>query len=102
MVGPKKTVHTHGCRRCRTRYEDNCVTPKQNALCVACRGGRAFQLLVDGAKPRPCCVATSRLVTKDELRRYSLAGEASWWICGTCKRTQIYRPTTDDVLKETT
>lgn len=96
----KKTVHWHGCRRCRTRYEDTCATPKENELCSACRGGIPFQLLVDNAKPRECCAGTSRLVTKEEQKRYTLAGEASWWICQKCSRTQIYRPSTNDVFKE--
>lgn len=100
-MAEKKTVHRHGCRRCRIPYEDTCKTPKQNELCTGCRGGIPWLLLIDNARPRQCCVDTSRLVTKDELKRYTLAGEASWWICATCKRTQIFKPKPGDVFIQT-
>jgi hypothetical protein len=91
--GSKKTVHWHACRRCRlTCYEDNCDTPPINALCTSCRGGRAWQLLVEGRKPRPCCREQARLVRKDEKATYRLAGDTLWFICPTCARTHPYDP----------
>lgn len=97
MAESKKTWHVHACRHCRLRYEDNCKTPKDDEQCVGCRGGHPFQLLVDGARPRDCCV-NSRLVTKDEKSTYRLAGTANWFICPTCKRTQSFKAKASDVF----
>ena len=91
--------HAHGCRQCRTRYEDACADTKANALCAGCRGTRVWQLLIDNASPHSCCL-DSRIATKDECKSYSLAGSATWWICPACKRTQVYKPNPTHVLKE--
>lgn len=87
----KKTVHWHGCQRCHTGYEDNCTTKTVDGLCIACRGGRAWQLLIDSRAPRPCCQA-ARLVTKEQRETYRLAGGHLWFICPVCARTHPYDP----------
>ena len=94
-----KSFHAHGCKTCRTRYMDNCNNRGVNDLCTACRGtGVPWQLLIDNAAPRPCCEEDSRPVPKDKAgtsdlhRRYQLAGDAPWFLCNTCARTQIYDP----------
>jgi hypothetical protein len=89
----KPKIHAHGCSRCDTRYEDVCGTPAVDGLCVACQGGRPWQLLIDSRAWRACCVAVRR-TTKEERERYRLAGnpKRTWWICADCKRTQVYRP----------
>jgi len=89
---PKKTVHVHGCPRCRVRFEDTCITPAVDELCTTCRGGKAFELLRENAAPKDCCRRSARLVTKDEKNRYSLAGKSVWHICPTCSRTHPYDP----------
>lgn len=92
----KKTAHAHGCRQCRVRYTDNCTDPKEDGLCIGCRGGRPWQLLITNAAPRACCLQ-ARLVTKEEKTRYSLAGRSNWHICPTCRRTHPGKPTEKDI-----
>lgn len=84
--------HAHGCRRCNVRYDDACTTPTQDDLCTACRGLRPWQVLIDGALPRDCCRQKARLVTKDEIAIYKLAGTRMWFICPTCARTHPFDP----------
>lgn len=97
MATSKKTWHKHACRGCRIGYVDGCDTPKDDELCIGCRGGRQWDLLVDGARPRDCCV-NSRRATKDEAVTYRLAGRANWFICPICKRTQTYKPQAEHVF----
>lgn len=84
--------HAHGCVRCHTRYEDACPTAETDSLCITCRGGRGWQLLIDNARPTDCCVAGSRLATKDQMAVYRLAGGHLWFICTTCRRTHPFNP----------
>jgi hypothetical protein len=60
---------------------------------MRCRGGRPWQLLIDNAAPRPCCVTSSRLADKRDREIYHLAGRANWHICRECRRTHPFRPT---------
>ncbi len=92
----KKDLHAHGCRRCRTRYEDACSDRREDGLCTTCRGGRGFLLLVANRAPRACCLA-SRLVTKEERTLYALAGRSNWHICPHCRRTHPYKPTSKEI-----
>lgn len=82
----KKTWHVHICRACGINYQDTCTTPIEDGKCTGCRGGIPWQLLIDNAKPRTCCLE-SRLATRDERKTYRLAGRANWRICPSCKRT---------------
>jgi hypothetical protein len=84
--------HAHGCTRCRVRYEDACTTPDTDGLCTTCRGGRAWQALIDSAAPHPCCLEHSRLVTKDQKSTYKLAGAHLWFLCRECHRTHPFDP----------
>ncbi len=86
------TRHAHGCIRCQTRYEDACDDSSTDALCVECRGGRGFTLLIENARPRLCCQARSSIVTKDQRDTYRLAGSKVWWICRDCARTHPFNP----------
>lgn len=86
------SLHAHGCRQCHIRYQDACPTPAEDATCKGCRGLRVWQLLIDGAASKDCCIATARLVTKDEKDTYRLAGSHLWFICTVCKRTQPHDP----------
>jgi hypothetical protein len=88
----KGTLHAHGCIRCHLRYQDACRQHTEDGLCTSCRGGKAWQLLIDNASPKDCCTATARLVTKDERSSYRLAGAHVWFICATCKRTHPFDP----------
>lgn len=94
MAGKAKggAPHAHGCRSCKTRYEDSCSTPERNGKCPACNGGKPWQLLIDNRKPKDCCRDTSRLANKAEVAAYSLGGDTPWFICRTCARTQVYDP----------
>lgn len=87
----KGRLHAHGCTRCHVRYTDACVD-LLDGHCTACRGGRAWQLLIDSAAPHDCCFEKSRLITKDDKERYSLAGGHLWHICTTCSRTHPCKP----------
>jgi hypothetical protein len=80
--------HAHGCKRCAIRYEDACTDPLTNGPCTSCRGGRAWQLLIENALPQQCCLEHSRLATKDERETYRLAGSTLWWICSRCAPTR--------------
>jgi hypothetical protein len=84
--------HAHGCTRCAVRYEDACTEHTIDGLCTACRGGRAWQLLIDNAAPHECCTHNSRLVSKAEKITYHLAGTRLWFICATCSRTHPFNP----------
>lgn len=92
----KKELHAHGCRRCRTRYMDACASRTEDDLCITCRGGLAWQLLIDHRAPHACCIA-ARLVTRQERDTYSLAGRSNWHICPVCKRTHPFKPTAEDI-----
>ncbi len=92
----RKTAHWHGCVRCHNAYEDNCAAKTEDNLCVECRGGRGFQLLIDNRQPRDCCRTQSRLVTKDQKKSYRLEGSRLWFICTVCARTQPYNPQRTD------
>lgn len=86
-------MHWHACTRCRrVQYDDNCTEPDIDRLCMRCRGGRPWQLLLQNRAPRTCCREVSRLATKDEKKSYSLAGSGRWWICQACARTQPFNP----------
>ncbi len=87
-------AHWHACRRCLVAYYDNCKDKITDALCVVCRGGRGFQLLIDNREPRESCRRTARLVTKDQKATYRLEGGRTWFICTECARTQPYNPQT--------
>ncbi len=88
----KKTVHAHGCRKCKRRYEDNCKDPKTNGVCMSCASGQPPPLWVTNRDPRDCCRVHSRLARKEEYAPYLLAGSAAWFICRVCARTFIYDP----------
>jgi hypothetical protein len=92
----KGSYHAHGCVRCGTRYQDACESHQVDALCTTCRGGRAWQLLIDNAAPHPCCHQHARLVTKDEKQIYRLGGTRLWFICSSCARTHPYNPRRND------
>jgi hypothetical protein len=84
----RNSLHAHGCTRCHLRYDDACADPATDGRCVACRGGKAWQLLIDSNAPRDCCRQQARLVHgKEEKERYRLAGSGLWFICPTCART---------------
>lgn len=87
----KGSLHAHGCVRCQVRYQDACAEPAIDTLCTGCRGLLVWQLLVDSAAPHECC-RNSRLVTKEEKVRYSLAGTRLWFICPRCARTHPFDP----------
>jgi hypothetical protein len=91
----KGSLHAHGCTRCHIRYQDAC-RELADRLCTGCRGGRPWQLLIDNASPKDCCVATARLATKDEKSTYRLAGTRLWFICAQCKRTHPFDPKHED------
>lgn len=88
----KKDLHAHGCPKCKERYEDACNESAKNFICSFCENGVGWELLREARRPKDCCRAHSRLANKDEIKRYSLAGDAKWWICTACKLTQIYKP----------
>lgn len=88
----KKDLHAHGCLKCKERFEDACYEPEKNHLCSFCENGTGWELLRESRRPKDCCRAHSRLANKDEVKKYSLAGDARWWICTACKLTQIYKP----------
>lgn len=89
-----KTVHAHGCKKCKVRYEDNCETPAVNGLCTGCKGHMPWRLLIESRLPKDCCRVFSRLMKdKKERATLSLAGDSDWWRCQECGRTQIYDPT---------
>lgn len=92
----KKELHAHGCRRCRTRYEDSCPQRDEDDLCITCRGGFGWQLLIQNRAPKPCCIH-SRLATKQEKQTYLLAGRSNWQICPTCRRTHPFRVTDKEI-----
>jgi hypothetical protein len=54
--------------------------------------GRPRALWNENKLPVTCCPATSRKASKAERQLYKLAGQATWWICGTCSRTIPYQP----------
>lgn len=91
MTG-RRTYHAHGCRQCRTRYQDNCEQHGEDDLCPKCSGLAPSQLLIDNAAPHDCCYARSRLATKDERKTYHLAGRSNWFLCIACGRTHPTRP----------
>lgn len=86
----------HACRGCGLRYIDGCDEIGEDGLCIRCRGGRPWQLLIDNAAPRECCLR-ARLVTKDERKTYRLAGRANWLICPLCKRTFGHKPQPEEI-----
>lgn len=88
----KGNLHAHGCTGCATRYEDACATPAVNGRCTRCRGGRAWQLLIDNRLPGPCCRDKARLVTKAQKETYRLGGTTLWFICPQCARTHPFDP----------
>jgi hypothetical protein len=92
----KRELHAHGCRQCRTRYQDTCKDRGEDDLCPACLGGKPSELLIHGRAPRTCCLA-SRLVTKAERTLYDLAGRSNWHICPTCARTHPFKPTEKEI-----
>jgi hypothetical protein len=94
----KKESHAHGCRRCRTRYVDTCRNKAEDGLCINCRGGMAWQLLIDNRAPHRCCI-DSRLATKAEKETYSLAGRSNWHICPHCRRTHPFKVTHKEIRK---
>lgn len=71
---------------------DTCTTPGTDGDCTVCRGVRPWWLLIYNAAPRDCCRNDSRIATKDERKRYALAGEHTWWICRSCARTHPFAP----------
>ena len=79
---------------CATRYEDACRTPDVDERCITCRGGRGWHDLIEEARPKTCCQANSRLVTKEQRAAYKLAGGRMWFICKECARTHPFDPTT--------
>lgn len=89
------SLHAHGCTHCGIRYEDACADPGTDGRCTACRGGRPWLLLIDGASPKDCCRETARLARKDEKKTYRLAGTRLWHICTACKRTHPFNPRTE-------
>jgi hypothetical protein len=88
----KGSFHAHGCVRCTTRYQDACQNFHDDGLCTSCRGGRAWQYLIDSAAPHECCRTNARMVTKNEKQVYRLAGTRLWFICATCARTHPFNP----------
>jgi hypothetical protein len=98
VAGARKTWHVHACRACGIRYVDGCDQINEDDRCTGCRGGRPWQLLIDNAAPRECCLR-SRLATKDERKTYRLAGRSNWHICPVCKRTQGHKPREEEVFR---
>lgn len=88
-----KTFHYHACEDCRAKYPDGCDTPKVNGTCNTCRSGRRSVHAV-GHEVHDCCRTDSRLVNKDDLKVYRLAGSTNWWICRVCARTFATNPRT--------
>lgn len=88
------TRHAHGCTRCATRYEDACTTPGTDGLCITCRGGRGWALLIQGMEPAPCCTECAVVATKDDRQTYRLVGSRVWFLCKSCARTFPYDPIT--------
>lgn len=88
----KNTLHRHGCITCHDRYDDACATPAVNAQCLNCVTGRPVRMaiLMLGQMPKDCCRVHCRRPTKDERERYSLAGDAPWFICSVCKLTHPF------------
>jgi hypothetical protein len=84
--------HAHGCKDCHVRYDDACTTPPVDGQCTTCRGGLAWQLLIDSAAPHDCCRERSRLVRKEEKETYRLSGAHLWFICAQCSRTHPTDP----------
>jgi hypothetical protein len=89
------TLHAHGCLHCHTRFTDACETPEYDDLCVGCRGGLVWTVMVQSANPRQCCRELARMVTKDEKSQYRLAGTRRWFICPRCARTHPFNPKTE-------
>jgi hypothetical protein len=88
----KKTVHAHGCKRCRRRYEDNCKTPTKNGTCLSCTSGHPPPIWVLNRDPKDCCRVHARRTRKEETAPYLLAGDEPWFICRICARTFAYDP----------
>lgn len=85
--------HAHGCKRCRTYYEDACENRSENDLCFECRTGKTgWTILIEGRSPKDCCLYESKKASKDQMKVYRLAGNLPWWICGHCARVQVYEP----------
>jgi len=97
MATLKKTWHVHACRGCGNTYRDTCDQAGEDATCDTCSGHRAWQLLVDNASPRTCCL-NARLVNRDEKKTYRLAGRSNWHICKTCGRTHGHKITPIEVI----
>lgn len=83
--------HAHGCAECHLRYTDACNIPDVDGRCQACRGSHR-PLWSLNADPAECCLEHSRLVTKEEMARYALAGSHTWYRCSQCSRTHPYKP----------
>lgn len=101
----KVGVWAHRCTSCGQRYEstEGVVAvgkrgaarrvPAPDGECSECRTGHAPPIWILARRPKDCCRAESRPMTRaDERERYRLAGSASWWICTTCSRTHPFNP----------
>ena len=86
--------HAHGCSngKCLTYYEDACEDKGTNGLCSKCRMGHCWELLVENRRPKDCCLYDSKKATKEEIKLYRLSGNATWWHCSFCARSQIFEP----------
>jgi hypothetical protein len=88
--------HAHGCVHCGIRYEDACADSSLDARCTTCRGGRAWDLLIEHNAPGECCATHARIVRKEERDTYHLAGTRIWFICTRCARTSTFDPATSN------
>lgn len=84
--------HAHACLQCGERYEDACETSAEDDICASCRHGHPWPFWRTSRLPQTCCRSNSRKATKDDRSTYRLGGQATWWICLTCKRTHPYDP----------
>lgn len=103
--GLAKTLHVHGCMRCRHRYEDNCADPMHDALCSLCRsnGQTPDPWWPEARMPDICCLSDARSLDRnfkydrDLMASLALVGAGPWYRCKTCGRTHPFDPSkTDD------
>lgn len=93
----KKTFHHHGCKKCRTKFGDNCPTPNEEAICRHCAvGAQRWVLLWEAALPKDCCIETAKRIDlkskegKAIAKSYDLSLACPWYQCQLCKRNHPY------------
>lgn len=93
----RKAAHVHMCgeRTCRKVYY--CHDARQcdldnNGRCHACRGIRV-PIWAEVLDPKSCCLTNTEVVhTREERRRYRLAGPGPWFRCRACSRSNGWPP----------